>query len=68
MFDLKLFRRTSFIALLAIIMLALAPTVSKLITANRLNVNLVEVCNDLLCFYIMLYYLVHSATLSTLTQ
>ncbi len=44
MFDLKLFRRTSFIALLAIIMLALAPTVSKLITANRLNVNLVEVC------------------------
>ena len=44
MFDLKQIRRTSFIALLAIIMLALAPTVSKLITANRLNVNLVEVC------------------------
>ncbi len=44
MFDLKQIRRTSFIALLAMIMLALAPTVSKLITTNRLNVNLVEVC------------------------
>ena len=44
MFDLKQIRRTSFIALLAMIMLALAPTVSKLITTNRSNVNLVEVC------------------------
>ena len=44
MFDLKQIRRTTFIALLAMIMLALAPTVSKLITTNRSNVNLVEVC------------------------
>jgi hypothetical protein len=37
-------RRTSFIALLAMVMLALAPTVTKVIAAERVDSNLVEVC------------------------
>ena len=44
MFNLAQFRRTSFIALLAMVMLALAPTVSKVIAAERIDSNLVEVC------------------------
>ncbi len=44
MFDLAQLRRTSFIALLAMVMLALAPTVSKVIAAERIDSNLVEVC------------------------
>ena len=44
MFNLAQLRRTSFIALLAMVMLALAPTVSKVIAAERIDSNLVEVC------------------------
>jgi hypothetical protein len=44
MFNLAQFRRTSFIALLAMVILALAPTVSKVIAAERIDSNLVEVC------------------------
>ena len=44
MFNLAQLRRTSFIALLAMVMLALAPTVSKVIAAERVDSNLVEVC------------------------
>jgi len=44
MFTLAQLRRTSFIALLAMVMLALAPTVSKVIAAERVDSNLVEVC------------------------
>ena len=44
MFTLAHLRRTSFIALLAMVMLALAPTVSKVIAAERIDSNLVEVC------------------------
>lgn len=44
MFNLAQLRRTSFIALLAMVILALAPTVSKVIAAERVDSNLVEVC------------------------
>ncbi|CAM8647120.1 Protein of unknown function DUF2946 [Burkholderiales bacterium] len=44
MFDLVQLRRTSFLALLAMVMLALAPMVSKVIAAERIDSNLVEVC------------------------
>jgi hypothetical protein len=44
MFTLAQLRRTSFIALLAMLMLALAPTVTKVIAAERIDSNLVEVC------------------------
>jgi len=44
MFNLAQLRRTSFIALLAMMMLVLAPTVSKVIAAERVDSNLVEVC------------------------
>jgi hypothetical protein len=44
MFNLAQFRRTSFIALLAMVMLTLAPTVSKVIAAERIDSSLVEVC------------------------
>ena len=44
MLDLAQLRRTSFIALLAMVMLVLAPTVSKVIAAERVDSNLVEVC------------------------
>ena len=44
MFNLAQLRRTSFIALLAMVILALAPTVSKVIAAERIDSNLVEVC------------------------
>ena len=44
MLELAQLRRTSFIALLAMVMLALAPTVSKVIAAERIDSNLVEVC------------------------
>jgi len=44
MFSQAQLRRTSFIALLAMVMLALAPTVSKVIAAERIDSNLVEVC------------------------
>jgi len=46
MFTLAHLRRTSFIALLAMVMLALAPTVSKVIAAERVDSNLVEVCTN----------------------
>ncbi len=44
MINLAQLRRTSFIALLAMVMLAFAPTVSKVIAAERIDSNLVEVC------------------------
>jgi hypothetical protein len=44
MFNLAQLRRTSFIAQLAMVILALAPTVSKVIAAERVDSNLVEVC------------------------
>jgi hypothetical protein len=44
MLNLAQLRRTSFIALLAMVMLALAPSVSKVIAAERVDSNLVEVC------------------------
>ena len=44
MFNLAQLGRTSFIALLAMVILALAPTVSKVIAAERVDSNLVEVC------------------------
>ncbi len=44
MLNLAQLRRTSFIALLAMVMLALAPTVSKVIAAERIDSSLVEVC------------------------
>jgi len=46
MFNLAQLRRTSFIALLAMVMLALAPTVSKVIAAERIDSNLVEICTN----------------------
>jgi hypothetical protein len=39
-----IFRSLSFIALLAMVMLVLAPTVSKVIAAERTDSNLVEIC------------------------
>ena len=44
MLDLAQLRRTTFIALIAMLMLALAPTVSKVIAAERATSNVVEVC------------------------
>jgi len=44
MLNLAQLRRTSFIALLSMVMLALAPTVSKVIAAERTDSNLVEIC------------------------
>jgi hypothetical protein len=44
MFNLAQLRRTSFTALLAMVMLTLAPTVSKVIAAERIDSSLVEVC------------------------
>ena len=44
MFTLAQLRRTSFIALLAMVTLALAPAVSKVVAAERVDSNLVEVC------------------------
>jgi len=44
MFDLAQLRRISFVALFAMVMVVLAPTVSKVIAAERVDSNLVEVC------------------------
>lgn len=44
MLSLAHLRRTSLIALLAMVVLALAPTVSKVIASERADPNLVEVC------------------------
>ncbi len=44
MLNLVKLRRTSFIALAAMVMLALAPTVSKVMAAERVDSNPVEVC------------------------
>jgi hypothetical protein len=44
MFNVIQLRRTSFIALLAIVMLSVAPTVSKVLAADHAGANLVEVC------------------------
>jgi hypothetical protein len=44
MFDLAQLRRTTFIALMAMLVLALAPTVSKIIADERATNNMVEVC------------------------
>ena len=44
MLNLVKLRRTSFFALAAMVMLALAPTVSKVMAAERVDSNLVEVC------------------------
>ena len=44
MFDLAQIRRTAFVALMAMLLLALAPTVSKLVAAERATTNVVEVC------------------------
>jgi hypothetical protein len=39
-----LFRRTCFIALVAMLMMVLAPTMSKVVASERANAGLVEVC------------------------
>ena len=44
MFHLTQLRRISFVALFAMVMVVLAPTVSKVIAAERVDSNLVEVC------------------------
>lgn len=44
MFTQGLLRRTSFIALVAMLLMALAPTVSKVVASERSNAGLVEVC------------------------
>ena len=44
MFDLAQTRRTAFVALMAMLLLALAPTVSKLVAAELATTNVVEVC------------------------
>lgn len=44
MFDLAQIRRTAFVALVAMVMVVFAPTVSKVIAAERVSSNLVEVC------------------------
>ena len=44
MFDLAQIRRISLVALLAMVMVVFAPTVSKVVAAERVGSNLVEVC------------------------
>jgi hypothetical protein len=44
MFDLAQIRRISFVALVAMVMVVFAPTVSKVVAAERVSSNLVEVC------------------------
>lgn len=44
MFHLTQLRRISFVALFAMVMVVLAPTVSKVIAVERVDSNLVEVC------------------------
>lgn len=44
MFDLAQIRRTAFIALVAMVMVVFAPTISKVVAAERVDSNLVEVC------------------------
>ncbi len=44
MINLTQIRRTSFVALLAMLMAVLAPTVSKVVAAERAGSHLVEVC------------------------
>ena len=45
MFELTQIRRISFIALLAMLMVVLAPTVSKVVAFKRVGINLVEICS-----------------------
>jgi hypothetical protein len=44
MFDLAQIRRTAVVALLAMVMVVFAPTVSEVIAADRVDSNLVEIC------------------------
>jgi hypothetical protein len=44
MFNLAQIRRTAFVALVAMVMVVFAPTVSKVIAADRVDSNLVEIC------------------------
>ncbi len=44
MFNLAQVRRTAFVALVAMVMVVFAPTVSKVVAAERVGANLVEVC------------------------
>jgi len=44
MFDLAQIRRISFVALVAMVMVVFAPTISKVVAAERVSSNLVEVC------------------------
>jgi hypothetical protein len=44
MFTQGLLRRTSFIALVAMLLMALAPTVGKVVASERSSAGLVEVC------------------------
>jgi hypothetical protein len=44
MFDLAQIRRTAFVALLAMMMVVFVPTVSKVVAAERVGSNRVEVC------------------------
>ena len=44
MFNLAQLRRTAVVALLAMVMVVFAPTVSKVIAAERVDSNLVEIC------------------------
>ena len=44
MFDLAQIRRISLVALLAMVMVVFAPTISKVVAAERVSSNLVEVC------------------------
>ncbi len=44
MLSLMQIRRTAFIALVAMVMVVFAPTISKVVAAERVDSNLVEVC------------------------
>jgi len=45
MFQLSQIRLISFIALWAMLMVVLAPTVSKVVALERVDINLVEICS-----------------------